>query len=126
MIATTVVGVLVVATAAFGVGISSAQPATADVGAWSWSKSRGTVVHATGLSGAVDGRITRTGSKGRQLKVVEDGSTVLLLDEESESGETSDIWNRIEWNGGVGYLSDTLMATPRGGFPAAPLFQCDD
>ncbi|GII83212.1 hypothetical protein Ssi03_12020 [Sphaerisporangium siamense] len=45
---------------------------------------------------------------------------------EAESGETSDVWNRIEWNGGVGYLSDTLMKTPRGAFPAAPLFQCDD
>ncbi|GII62441.1 hypothetical protein Skr01_25260 [Sphaerisporangium krabiense] len=45
---------------------------------------------------------------------------------DAESGETSDVWNRIEWNGGVGYLSDTLMKTPRGAFPAAPLFQCDD
>ncbi|WP_424530843.1 hypothetical protein ACOZ38_13635 [Sphaerisporangium viridialbum] len=45
---------------------------------------------------------------------------------ESEPGETSAVWDRIEWNGGVGYLSDTLMKTPRGGFPAAPLFQCDD
>jgi hypothetical protein len=45
---------------------------------------------------------------------------------EAESGETSDVWNRIEWNGGVGYLSETLMRTPRGSFPAAPLFQCDD
>ncbi|WP_214412837.1 fibronectin type III domain-containing protein [Sphaerisporangium fuscum] len=45
---------------------------------------------------------------------------------EDETKETSDIWNRIEWKGGVGYLSDTLMKTPRGGFPAAPLFQCDD
>ncbi|RCG29414.1 fibronectin type III domain-containing protein [Sphaerisporangium album] len=45
---------------------------------------------------------------------------------EADSGETSDVWDRIEWNGGVAYLSDTLMKTPRGGFPAAPLFQCDD
>ncbi|MEU4577567.1 hypothetical protein [Nonomuraea sp. NPDC023979] len=45
---------------------------------------------------------------------------------EKQSGETSDIWNRIEWNGGVGYISDTLMKTPRGGFPAAPLYECTD
>ncbi|MFG1876721.1 hypothetical protein ACGFIV_17940 [Sphaerisporangium sp. NPDC049003] len=25
---------------------------------------------------------------------------------ESESGETSDVWDRIEWNGGVGHRSD--------------------
>ncbi|NRQ38371.1 fibronectin type III domain-containing protein [Nonomuraea sp. NN258] len=45
---------------------------------------------------------------------------------ESETNETSDVWNRIEWNGGVAYLSDTLMTTPRGAFPAAPLFECTD
>ncbi|MFI7614663.1 hypothetical protein ACIBP6_25900 [Nonomuraea terrae] len=45
---------------------------------------------------------------------------------ETQSGETSDVWDRIEWNGGVAYISDTLMATPRGGFPATPLFECTD
>jgi hypothetical protein len=45
---------------------------------------------------------------------------------EPETGYTSDVWNRIEWNGGVGYLSEGLMETPRGSFPNAPLFQCDD
>ncbi|GAA4068530.1 fibronectin type III domain-containing protein [Nonomuraea soli] len=45
---------------------------------------------------------------------------------EDQSGETSDIWDRIEWNGGTAYISDTLMRTPRGGFPAAPLFECTD
>ncbi|TDD04523.1 hypothetical protein E1294_50095 [Nonomuraea diastatica] len=45
---------------------------------------------------------------------------------EDQTGETSDIWNRIEWNGGTAYISDTLMATPRGGFPAAPLYECTD
>jgi hypothetical protein len=83
VIATAVVGALVIAAAVFGVGISSANPALADVGAWLWSSSRGAVVHANGLSGEVDGRITATGSKGRQLKVVEDGATVLLVDEQS-------------------------------------------
>ncbi|MFB9203165.1 hypothetical protein ACFFV7_18340 [Nonomuraea spiralis] len=45
---------------------------------------------------------------------------------EDESKETSDVWNRIEWNGGVAYLSETLMTTPRGSFPALPLFECTD
>jgi hypothetical protein len=45
---------------------------------------------------------------------------------EDQTGETSDIWDRIEWNGGTAYISDTLMATPRGGFPAAPLYECTD
>ncbi|PZG02236.1 fibronectin type III domain-containing protein [Nonomuraea aridisoli] len=45
---------------------------------------------------------------------------------ETQSGETSVVWDRIEWNGGVAYISDTLMTTPRGGFPAPPLFECTD
>ncbi|NUR88353.1 MAG: fibronectin type III domain-containing protein, partial [Nonomuraea sp.] len=45
---------------------------------------------------------------------------------EDETKETSDVWNRIEWNGGVAYLSETLMTTPRGSFPAPPLFECTD
>ncbi|MEV6980573.1 hypothetical protein AB0M95_04850 [Sphaerisporangium sp. NPDC051017] len=82
VIAAVVVGALGVTAALVGVGVSSAGPKLADIGAWLWSS-------------------------------------------HTESGETS-VWDRIEWNGGVAYLSDTLMKTPRGGFPAAPLYQCDD
>ncbi|MEU6998555.1 hypothetical protein [Nonomuraea sp. NPDC046570] len=45
---------------------------------------------------------------------------------DEESGKSSDVWDRIEWNGGVAYISDTLMATPDGGFPAGPLFECEN
>ncbi|HEV7931260.1 MAG TPA: hypothetical protein VGP70_02890 [Actinomadura sp.] len=45
---------------------------------------------------------------------------------ETQSNRTSDVWNRIVWNGGTGYLNETLMTTPKGGFPNPPLFQCDD
>ncbi|RBQ19515.1 hypothetical protein DP939_12190 [Spongiactinospora rosea] len=83
VVAAAIVGALVVAAAVFGVGVSSANPRLADVGAWLWSKARGTVVHANGLSGEVDGRITPSGSQGRRLDVVQDGSTVLLVDQET-------------------------------------------
>ncbi|WP_405146881.1 fibronectin type III domain-containing protein [Sphaerisporangium sp. NBC_01403] len=74
---------------------------------------------------------TKTGEVGRIPKGQYRSITVICQLKgdsvtESESGDTSAVWDRIEWNGGVGYLSDTLMKTPRGGFPAAPLFQCDD
>ncbi|MFD0664962.1 YncE family protein [Thermocatellispora tengchongensis] len=81
LIATAVVGALVAVAAVFGVGISSANPALADVGAWLWSTGRGSVVHANGLSGEVDGRIDVRGKAGTSLKVVQDGATVLLVDE---------------------------------------------
>jgi hypothetical protein len=42
------------------------------------------------------------------------------------TGQSSNIWNRIESQYGNGYLNDTLVATPKGGFPAGPLFACDD
>ncbi len=83
LIAAGVVGVLVVAGAIFGVGVSSASPKLADVGAWLWSSSRGTVVHANGLSGQVDGRIALKGKVGTGLDVVQDGTTVLLVDQAS-------------------------------------------
>ena len=45
---------------------------------------------------------------------------------DSSTGRTSDIWNRIESQYGNGYLNDTLVATPDGGFPEGPLFECTD
>ncbi|MGK5557469.1 hypothetical protein ACSNOI_38270, partial [Actinomadura kijaniata] len=43
---------------------------------------------------------------------------------EDETKETSNVWNRIEWNGGVGYLSVTLMEGPRA--PGGKTFECAD
>jgi hypothetical protein len=45
---------------------------------------------------------------------------------ESQDGSTSDIWNKVETQYGNGWLSDTLVATPDGGFPEGPLFECTD
>ncbi|HEX4813139.1 MAG TPA: fibronectin type III domain-containing protein, partial [Nonomuraea sp.] len=42
------------------------------------------------------------------------------------TGASSTIWNRIESQYGNGYLNDTLVATPDGGFPEGPLFECTD
>ncbi|MEU5879113.1 hypothetical protein [Spirillospora sp. NPDC047279] len=41
---------------------------------------------------------------------------------ESETGETSVWWNRINWNGGTAYLSVTLMEGPRQ--PGGTMFEC--
>lgn len=81
VIAAAVVGVLGVTAAVVGVGVSSASPKLADVGAWLWSSGRGTVVHANGLSGKVDGRIENVAKPGSHLKIVQDGATVLLVDQ---------------------------------------------
>ncbi|TMR25065.1 fibronectin type III domain-containing protein [Nonomuraea zeae] len=45
---------------------------------------------------------------------------------DTSTGRSSDIWNRIESQYGNGYLNDTLVATPDGGFPEGPLFECTD
>ncbi|MEV0613030.1 fibronectin type III domain-containing protein [Nonomuraea sp. NPDC050404] len=71
--------VLVAAAAWLGVGVSSANPKLADVGAWLWTKARGKVVHVNGLSGEVDGYLDD--KAGRRLRVVQDGGNVLLVDD---------------------------------------------
>ncbi|WP_155126402.1 fibronectin type III domain-containing protein [[Actinomadura] parvosata] len=71
--------VLVAVAAWFGVGVSSANPKLADVGAWLWTKARGKIVHVNGLSGEVDGYLDD--KAGRQLRVVQDGGDVLLVDD---------------------------------------------
>ncbi|NUT44816.1 MAG: hypothetical protein HOV86_32960, partial [Thermoactinospora sp.] len=71
--------ILVAGAAWFGVGVSSANPKLADVGAWLWTKARGKIVHVNGLSGEVDGYLDD--KAGKQLRVVQDGSNVLLVDD---------------------------------------------
>ncbi|MFC5829311.1 fibronectin type III domain-containing protein [Nonomuraea insulae] len=79
LIAGAVAVVLVAVAAWFGVGVSSANPKLADVGAWLWTKARGKIVHVNGLSGEVDGYLND--KAGRQLRVVQDGGNVLLVDD---------------------------------------------
>ncbi|AQZ65396.1 unnamed protein product [[Actinomadura] parvosata subsp. kistnae] len=64
-----------------GTGVSSARPKLSDVGAWLASALNGEVVHANGLSGQVDARVDLASAGGQELKVVQDGDTVLVMDE---------------------------------------------
>jgi hypothetical protein len=44
---------------------------------------------------------------------------------DTDTGMSSDVWNKVESSRGNGWLNDVLMATPKGGFPAAPLWECE-
>ncbi|MEV0233040.1 hypothetical protein [Nonomuraea sp. NPDC050786] len=79
MIAGVVATILVAAAVWFGVGVSSANPKLADVGAWLWTSAKGKIVHVNGLSGEVDGYLDD--KAGRRLRVVQDGGNVLLVDD---------------------------------------------
>lgn len=79
VIAGAAAAVLVAVAAWFGVGVSSANPKLADVGAWLWTAARGKIVHVNGLSGEVDGYLDD--KAGRRLRVVQDGGHVLLVDD---------------------------------------------
>ncbi|WP_219471196.1 fibronectin type III domain-containing protein [Nonomuraea rhizosphaerae] len=81
LVAAGVAAVLVAAAAVFGVGVSSANPKLADVGAWLWTKVSGKIVHVNGLSGEVDGYLNSKSAK--RLRVVQDAGNVLLVDDSS-------------------------------------------
>ena len=81
VIAGVVAAILVAVAAVFGVGVSSANPKLADVGAWLWTQARGKIVHVNGLSGEVDGYLNK--KSATRLRVVQDGSNVLLVDDGS-------------------------------------------
>ncbi|PZG42612.1 hypothetical protein C1I98_19610 [Spongiactinospora gelatinilytica] len=135
VVAAAIVGALVVAAAVFGVGVSSANPRLADVGAWSVDLAYPTQSYKNANNGTTDSLIQCGPQGGCEVGKIPKGEyrslTVICQTKgktitDNEQGGTSDVWNRIEWNGGVAYISDTLMATPKGGLPAAPLFQCED
>ncbi|MBB5778864.1 hypothetical protein [Nonomuraea jabiensis] len=44
---------------------------------------------------------------------------------DTDTGMSSDVWNKVESANGNGWLNDVLMDTPKGGFPAAPLWECE-
>ncbi|MEV5750771.1 hypothetical protein AB0L00_23355 [Actinoallomurus sp. NPDC052308] len=75
------IGVLGAASIAWGAGMRGAVPRLSDVGAWLGSSKKGEVVHANGLSGKVDGRVRLTASNGHPMRVIQDGPTVLVVDE---------------------------------------------
>ncbi|MEV0662867.1 hypothetical protein ACIBI3_24675 [Actinomadura luteofluorescens] len=83
-IAAGLVGVLAVGALVYGVGTASARYRLSDVGAWLSASGKGLVVHANGLAGKVDGKAPVVPQmRGHRIKVVQDGATVLLVDEDS-------------------------------------------
>ncbi|KMS69992.1 hypothetical protein ACM01_32860 [Streptomyces viridochromogenes] len=75
-------GALVGTSLAVGAGASAARPRLADIGAWLAAGEKGEVVHAHGLTGAVDGRaVLPGGTAGHPVSVAQDGDTTLVLDE---------------------------------------------
>lgn len=80
-IAFALVGVLAVSAIVYGVGTASARYHLSDVGSWLTATAKGMVVHANGLAGKVDGRANMIPQmRGHHVKVVQDGTTVLLVD----------------------------------------------
>ncbi|WP_242906834.1 hypothetical protein [Actinomadura terrae] len=83
-IAIGLVGVLCVGALVYGVGTASARYRLADVGAWLGAGAKGMVVHANGLAGKVDGRTSMIPQmRGHHIRIVQDGTTVLLIDEDT-------------------------------------------
>lgn len=75
------VGVLCVAAVGVGVGVASAKYNLSDIGAWLTASRKGTVVHANGLAGRIDGKANLiAGMRNHRIKIVQDGTNVLLID----------------------------------------------
>lgn len=80
-VAVGLVGVLVIAAGVYGVGVASAKYRIADVGAWLTARGKGLAVHVNGPAGKVDGRAAVVPQmRGHNIKIVQDGSTVLIVD----------------------------------------------
>ncbi|SEG05623.1 Streptogramin lyase [Thermomonospora echinospora] len=74
-------GALVVGATVFGVGVAGATYELSDIGAWLTAKRKGTLVHANGLVGRIDGKAGLAASmRGHDVRVVQDGGTVLIVD----------------------------------------------
>ncbi|MFP3963989.1 fibronectin type III domain-containing protein [Actinomadura fulvescens] len=75
------VGLLLVTAVVYGVGVASAKYRLADVGAWLSAKSKGVLVHVNGPAAKVDGKAALLPqTRNHRIKVVQDGTTVLLVD----------------------------------------------
>ncbi|MBF8194612.1 fibronectin type III domain-containing protein [Nonomuraea sp. K274] len=44
---------------------------------------------------------------------------------DTDTGMSSNVWNKVESGRGNGWLNDVLMDTPKGGYPAPPLWECE-
>jgi Fibronectin type III domain len=71
---------IVIAGAAFGASPHRVLAAVHGVTAWLANDSQGSVTQANGLSGRADARIKLADAAGHKLKVIQDGSTILIQD----------------------------------------------
>jgi hypothetical protein len=78
------VGVLCVGAVTFGVGMASTRYQVSDIGAWLSAAKKGTLVHANGMAGKIDGKVRLPGTMyGHEIKIVQDGSTILIVDQQT-------------------------------------------
>lgn len=77
----TAVLALVAATVVVGTGAADSVPRLGNMGAWLPNSGDGSTTHVNGPSGRPDGRVTVPGAQGHDIKVTEDGSTVVVVDE---------------------------------------------
>lgn len=82
-IALLVVGGLIAGSVAVGIGAADALPKLGDLGAWLPNSGNGSASHVNGPAGRTDGRVALPGSAGNPMQVVEDGGTVLVVDEQT-------------------------------------------
>jgi hypothetical protein len=71
---------VVIAGAAFGASPHRVLAAVHGVTAWLANDSQGSVTQASGLSGRADARIKLADAAGHKIKVIQDGSTILIED----------------------------------------------
>ncbi|MFG2005297.1 hypothetical protein ACGFNU_39740 [Spirillospora sp. NPDC048911] len=84
------VGVLIVSALVYGVGMASSRYKLSDVGAWLTATGKGMIVHANGLLGKVDGKTQIQAAPNHRIKIIQDGNTVLLVN------ETTGVVSRID------------------------------
>ncbi|NUS54513.1 MAG: hypothetical protein HOV66_06575, partial [Streptomycetaceae bacterium] len=75
-----VVLALVAAAAVIGVGAAGTNAHVSDADAWLAATSRNSLVHVNGTTGQVDGRVALPGPVKGPLELVQNGTTVLVLD----------------------------------------------
>ena len=76
-----VVGIMVAATVAFGRSPAGSLLHLGDGGAWLANAHKGSVTHVNGLAAKADAGVRLTDAAGHRLKVVQDGGTVIVIDE---------------------------------------------
>ncbi|UGQ10366.1 hypothetical protein LO772_26400 [Yinghuangia sp. ASG 101] len=126
-VALALVGGLVAASVVVGVGAADAIPRLGDLGTWLSNSGNGTVSHVNGPTGRTDGRVAVPGTQGHPVQVAEDGSSVLVVDQETgvvsrvDPAELSVPYRydygapglRLATGGGAAWLVDEAQGTVR-------------